>query len=273
MKKVFILTLLLLGIITFATAQRFISKLDWKNDLQQQNLKGRVKSTQIYSYEAIKNGKDIVKGKKSNNMVNDPFVSYNMFGNMVLECNGGNIDVCSSETTYEYNALNKKIRISYYGGKQIMELHYNDTGHIAGRTVYKGENDTIKSYFVINIKGNVLEEIFYKNDGTGGKQTFKYDKNDYLSELNRFLDDKHTKITYLNDKNGLVLEKTLYHNGVKEDKITYKYDKNGNVIEETSNQAKYKYQYKYDENGNWTERIWLTNGNPYEFDERIIEYY
>lgn len=64
MKKVFILTLLLLGIITFATAQRFISKLDWKNDLQQQNLKGRVKSTQIYSYEAIKNGKDIVKGKK-----------------------------------------------------------------------------------------------------------------------------------------------------------------------------------------------------------------
>lgn len=211
-----------------------------KNDLQRENLKGKVKSVKQGFYEAFEKFGEIVKGEKT--LEQDGFnysISYNEEGHRVEEVwyNGGNRGV--------------KAKFMY---------KYNDSGLVEKADVVDGYTNELflQTTYKYDEKGNQIEENWYKsNDGS-----LVY------------------KILYKYDEKGNQIEKNEYNSdGSLDGKITYEYDSNNNLIQQRKYNSKgklwkeYTYTYEFDTKKNWIKRIEYENNYPKYIFEREIEYY
>ena len=259
MKKIILATL---SVLCLVSCNQLEKKTEKKNDLTEENLKGKVKSIKETPYDAIEKFGQLEKGDVSYSVFfPSSFTIYNEKGNKI-EVNGYNPDgSLYSKTTYKYDEKGNKIEKNTYKydgslnykttykydekGNKIEKNNYYYSGRLDSKTTYKYDE-----------KGNNIEENIYYYDGYGYKTTYKYDEKGNKIEKN--IDGSVDRLGY---------------------KYTYKYDEKGNTIEQNiyyhgSRPAEnYSYKYEYDKNNNWTQEIEYFNTIPVYITERIIEYY
>ena len=162
-----------------------------KNDLTEENLKGKVKSIKETTYEAVDKFGQIEKGDilvDSSAVYTDDgrFKIYNEKGNKIEENYYNSNGRLYSKTTYKYDEKGNMIEDNFYD---------SDDGSLIYKNTYKYDK-----------KGNKIEEYHYDEDG---KFNYKY--------------------TYKYDEKGNIIEENHYDsNGRLDSKYTYEYDKNNN---------------------------------------------
>ena len=163
-----------------------------KNDLTEENLKGKVKSITENTYEAVDKFGQIEKGDvlvDSSAVYTDDgrFKIYNEKGNKIEENYYNSNGSLIYKNTYKYDEK----------GNKIEENYYNSNGRLYSKTTYKYDE-----------KGNKIEEYHYDEDGKFNyKYTYKYDEKGNKIEENWY------------DSDGSLYEKHTYK---------YEYDKNNN---------------------------------------------
>ena len=162
-----------------------------KNDLTEENLKGKVKSITENTYEAVNKFGQIEKGDvlvDSSAVYTDDgrFKIYNEKGNKIEENYYNSNGSLIYKNTYKYDEK----------GNKIEENYYNSNGRLYSKTTYKYDE-----------KGNMIEDNFYDSDDGSliYKNTYKYDEKGNIIEENHY------------DSNGRL-----------DSKYTYEYDKNNN---------------------------------------------
>jgi hypothetical protein len=184
-----------------------------KIDLQDMNLKGKVKQLQENTYRAVEKNGEIQKGDINSSIT----YIFNDQGNKM------------EENVYYKGTLYKKITYKYDDtGKMIEENWYNPNG---SKITYNCKYDA---------KGNKIELHVYSTDGNlDMKQTYKYDTKGNKIEMNVYIGDNgslDSKYTYKYDDKGDKMEENEYRkDGSLDYKCTYKheYDKNLNWIKQT----------------------------------------
>lgn len=208
-----------------------------KNDLQRQNLKGKVKSVKQFSYEVVEKFGEITKGINIGWSEDDNSLSlYDDKGNLI------------EENLYNYDRI---LLLKY-------KNQYDDKGNLIEGNWYNPDGTLgFKSKYQYNDKGNKIEENWYDSDGKLiGKVKVQYDEKGNVIEETRYNSNGKlsSKSKYLYDDEGNKIEENWYNaDGILG--------------------SKYKYQYKYDQQGNWTEQIEYENDIPQKIKERTIEYY
>lgn len=271
-----------------------------KSDLEQRNLKGKVKTITEINYK--------VSGKyKTTILFNEEgFISqqatYNPDGSLIRKW------------VNEYDAQNRQLSRHCYvlddSLSYILRYHYNDHGKLAltqvlapdgtpitqYTTQYDERQNVIKEialaedaafkYLVLhkyNDQNKVAEEIYIDSvRNTTYKQIYGYNSELLINEISlKSPDDsliKRTKYSYLADKK---LDKAYNYNarGQLVSVKSYTYDKLSNVIEimeiftEDKTHSNQTFQYSYDQQDNWTFLYESLNHEPGNIITRDIEYY
>ena len=184
MKKIILAILSVLCLVSCNQSEK-------KNDLTEENLKGKVKSITENTYEAVDKFGQIEKGDilvDSSAVYTDDgrFKIYNEKGNKIEENYYNSNGRLYSKTTYKYDEKGNMIEDNFYD---------SDDGSLIYKNTYKYDE-----------KGNKIEEYHYDEDG---KFNYKY--------------------TYKYDEKGNIIEENHYDsNGRLDSKYTYEYDKNNN---------------------------------------------
>ena len=184
MKKIILAILSVLCLVSCNQSEK-------KNDLTEENLKGKVKSITENTYEAVEKFGQIEKGDvlvDSSAVYTDDgrFKIYNEKGNKIEENYYNSNGRLYSKTTYKYDEKGNMIEDNFYD---------SDDGSLIYKNTYKYDE-----------KGNIIEEYHYDEDG---KFNYKY--------------------TYKYDEKGNIIEENHYDsNGRLDSKYTYEYDKNNN---------------------------------------------
>lgn len=267
MIKISLILILILTISCKSINQNF--KND-KNDLQNLDLKGHVKSCHETIYEAVEELGKILKGEKKNgNELTDIFYSFNKKGYLTESRKfdySGNI--CWIETysyykndlkvmynlldgqnkiylsfTYKYDPsgqLIEEVRQDYFqNSKYKINYKYNPNGKLVEESWYYDKADSInfKVNYTYDDNGNLIEEKKTHQDGRifDYYNTYRYDKSNNEIEHNVFKPDGRLdyRTTYTYNRSSIVLEKMMYNSeGKLTDKSIFSYKKNGKIIEE-----------------------------------------
>lgn len=200
MKKIILIILSVLCLVSCNQSEK-------KNDLTEENLKGKVKSIKETTYEAIEKFGQIEKGD----------VSYYAYAVTIYNEKGDRIE----ENHYNSDgSLDYKVTYKYdENGNKIEGNIYFSNGKLDKKVTYKYDE-----------KGNIIELNGYNSDGSLlYKYTYKYDKKENIIEKNRYnsngsLDEKYT-YKYEYDKNNNWIQQVVYENnkpiGIKERIIEY----------------------------------------------------
>ena len=234
MKKIILATL---SVLCLVSCNQLEKKTEKKNDLTEENLKGKVKSIKETPYDAIEKFGQLEKGDVSYSVFfPSSFTIYNEKGNKI-EVNGYNPDgSLYSKTTYKYDEK----------GNKIEQNKYNSNGSLDYKSTYKYDE-----------KGSNIEENRYNSDGSLiVKYTYKYDEKGNIIEVNG------------NHPDGSFLSKSTF----KYDKKGNKIEENINYATDWLD-SKSTYKYEYDKNNNWIQQVEYKNNKPIQITERIIEYY
>lgn len=232
------------------------------NDLSEFKLKGKIKTIQEISYEALENNGRIEAGKRAK-------PAWKKDTQRVFDKKG----FLTEEIIYKTDG---DIR-----SKSIIEHKKNEISE----TNYTAFEEVIYTQSArLNEVGKVIENVRYNADGEEViKRIYLYDeKLNLIEELQYFNQSKTPSVTnkYVYDEKGNKIEEYMYNPlGVLIAKWHSDYDENGSLIEENyffsdgSLSAQDVYSYKLDEKGNWIQQITLTNGKPRYIVLRNIEYY
>ncbi|MFJ1383243.1 RHS repeat domain-containing protein [Capnocytophaga canimorsus] len=274
--------------------------METKTDLEQDNLKGRVKrvigyeienydpksnSPQKIRYECIYNpqGRAIEKifYEEDGNILNKQTCKYDEQGNKIEEISDNNI--FSMKSIRKYNEKEELIEYIEYGYEDETvsrkeKLIYYEEGERGNRVKtiwyeYKfGKTFNVERYY--NEHEKLIEAIYYKEGNIYRKETWKYD--DKGNEIENICYDKNGKIglktTLKYDDKGNEIEYIMYYeNGKIDFKITSKYDDKGNKIERIGHNSKRgflgKNTWEYDNQGNLTEEIDYNRNGKIDFKE------
>lgn len=256
-----------------------------KNDVQEQNLHGKVKTIRETRFEPIVKGEKIQKGKQAiceDHIVSQPYFEFDQHGYITHHIEyGPKNEVISKETyvvvnpgktrkankfnakgelistsQYEYNALNELVTTTEFdaSGNKVSELTYT----------YNDEKQMIKQVSIhFPTDHHSLYTAKYEN-GLLTEETM--DGYVYMHIKNKF------------DAKGNITE-SLYYNAA--DSLEYtiykKYDDKANMTEYRFENGDVplteSYQYEYDKHGNWTRRIIFEEQKPQCIIERKITYY
>ena len=233
MKKII---LVILSVLCLASYGQLEKKSEKKNDLTEENLKGKVKSIKENTYEAVEKFGQIEKGDALYDDDAFPFTIYNEKGNKIEENHYYSDGSLLDKYTYKYDENGNKIEVNNY---------YSD-GRLILKITYKYDEN-----------GNNIEECYHYEDGIlSEKHTYKYDENGNIIERNdyNFSSSLDKKYTYKYDEKGNIIEINNYNSDGRLD-------------------SKYTYKYKYDKNNNWIQQVEYKNNKPIQIRERIIEYY
>ena len=262
------------------------------NDLEESEIKGKVKSITAYKESKVLFGDT----SKSSRILKDVLL-FNRFGNLSESYRyytDGSID---SKTNYKHdNKGNKSEGSGFTGdgsldfkttfkydkkGNKIEESRYNSDGSLSQKEIYKYDKD-----------GNKIEWIWFIVDGNlkdpHYKTLYKYNEYGHLVKENiiafshklvgMYPQDMNSYILYEYDRKGNKVEKNEHnYDGSLLMQLTYKYDKYGNMIEKDGvknlDRSVGKFVYKHDKIGNVIKKISYTNGIPKSITEYEYEYY
>jgi len=281
--------LILLLFIPLVFGCDIVKKLeDKKNDLDEFNLNGKVKSLKETTYSAVEKFGEPVKDElvqaehdtlteryfNKDGFMTERNLYYYYFGEL------------RSVNKYKYDEFGNKIELNTYdkGGELLSKskYEYNDDGNLNEESYYDEDGELM--YEIISMyddKGNKIEDITWDKDGQIQLGTeYKYDddgnmieKNNYYRRLAPPRLSSNYKFEY--DDKGNQIELAVYYKNHPEDNIfqKFRYDDKGNRIEKNSynlvGELEEKKKYKYDDAGN------LIESNSYDKDgqsRRVTEY-
>jgi hypothetical protein len=286
MKNLLFLTCLLLLCLTLGFRA---FELD-KNDLANQNLKGKVKKVVTYNKEYGGDGASLSRW----------VFHYNIQGNT---SEFAIYDITKVEKLfigwrYTYDSQGREVSVSNELGEVMSTCVYgyniknNLTKKIYSRpekhpTIYivYNQRNTPDSTFSYDIAGQFMQSSLYDYDAVGNLIAQSSYKSNSVPD---------SKTVYKYDSNHQKIQETRYTSKGKESWTTFKYDDKGNVIMEvdsnvmrtgsgariipvhnvslTGNTRTFIY-YNFDKAGNWLEKKELINDVLYRTNKREIEYY
>lgn len=252
------------------------------SDLNQENLKGKIKTLQELYFEVehiYKEVQDeegypdikIVDYKKGKAKGTDEYIGYKNFYNrkgFKTENYQYYYGELSGKTKYILNEDNQKVETIDY--RFVNNEFLERKKHYSNEYIYKKNQIIEKSTFIetgkpysisiynYNTFGKLVSfKTEYFNTGQKINQGYIYDSNNFLIDIVVLPNKKtNSEPTFINDINGNPsIEKS------------YKYFK-----KELRKIIK-KHKYKYDEKGNWTEKVTYINDMAEIITERNIEYY
>lgn len=271
MKSIFYV--LLLGVVGCAKPS-----LVKNNDLEKENLKGKVKST--YTEECTvkeKNGHLYFQG----NILNKEINFYNAYGMNTYTCNAKPWDKKESKSEYTFDNQNRiKEQIDVFSNFTPVKMDFYYTKNCVS-VLLKLDDDKLvrKTIQLFNRNRLVRTNFFLQN-----KKTKKFYLNSYTTFLyNRFKQDSVvTDYLFSKKKNEYVINqqnKYLYdqktHNLVKHENyfLWYHHVDPANAYFKQRKIYTFKnYHYKYDKYRNWIEKIVQENGVLKGY-KRKINYY
>lgn len=174
MKKII---LAILSVLCLASYGQLEKKSEKKNDLTEENLKGKVKSIKENTYEAVEKFGQIEKGDALYDDDAFPFTIYNEKGNKIEENHYDSDGSLDKKYTYKYDKNNNLIE----------ENHYYSDGILYSKNTYKYDEN-----------GNKIEENWYNSDGSlYEKHTYKYeyDKNNNWTQRIKYKNTIPHRIT------------------------------------------------------------------------------
>lgn len=280
-----------------------------KNTLQENNLKGRVKTTEEIEYGTIDATGNI---EKDADFSGKTITTYNRYGNIreqkVVDSKG----IMGFKTVYKYEDNLKTKELSYNSKNKITERWmavYNNKREIKeAYRVFEGRNIE-KRMNTYDNKGKLLEEKWYLNNQITHKkihtylddnktveiktldpldsiiaiEMLKYNSQGSLLEESKYnlKDSLHGKtICLYNENKQLIKEITYNSNDIIENKTVYVYDEKGNVLEEiwynhnNEKTSHIKNEYTFDKQGNWIKKIEYDSEIKFgAVFKRIINYY
>lgn len=268
-----------------------------KNDLQKQELKGKVKSVVQKVYTGSEKFGEVEKDS----------VFCDIFS---TDCNKSYYNEFGNKTIVEYDShilLGKGV-FTYDNQQFLIESkNFDREGKLFQKDVYKNNengkpfemnsyiNDTLfhKVITKYDSKHNVIERCTYRENGNLEKEEkYKYNENGDLIEKIitnsdigfEYIDGKLSKAplseryTYTYDDKGNQIEEQLISNKSNARGV-YEYDSEGNKIKSTyfddSGNMLFItiFSYTYDEHKNWIKQVKYKNNKVEYIIERIIEYY
>lgn len=259
------------------------------NDLENDNLKGKVKTLTERNYMAIQEFDSVSKG--------DPYIldrdgwdtrrCYNEKGYMtefVQLAIGGDDTITITSMVYD----------TIYPTQRALEITADEKGEpmrfkaITYNTAGKPDTVTItdaygrmKQRVITKYARGMQEQYYYDSEGRLGLKELTVMDDDYPMQVESY--DKEGALQrkcYNFWKKGL-RDSTLFidNEGNIMVQVGFEYDKNGNItkqygVDENGDALKVEtYEYKYDEKGNWVSRIYRVDNKPFSVVERTIEYY
>ena len=173
------------------------SNSKYENDVTRLNLKGKVKSINEFSYEAIEKFGNIKRGKRKRKLSwdLDEYIIFDNKGNKIEENKYSSDGNLKYKYTYKYDNKGNKIEVNYYNsdgsleskqlykydnnGNEIEADYYNPVGSLADKWTYK-----------YNEKGNIIEVNNYNSAGSLiGNAIHKYDEKGKRIEANLYISD------------------------------------------------------------------------------------
>lgn len=264
----------------------FLADGQQKNDLQQQNLKGNVKSV-----------KYIIIQDSTINELTLPYIDrqffYNQQGNIIEE----SLDNDARKVSYTYHKNSRKRKEAYLQHKnepphKKYTFQYDHMGNEITREEYDifDKKPLTKRTFTYDNQGNVIEESLYYCYQYEEPVTMKivtekstpshlHHKNDNKQITPNYLCDKiGRKTEYRYNEKNLIIEEFSYSNDNNIQKWNYNYDEEGNTQEIISyldnvKTSHFSYSYEFDSYRNWNKRMVYENRRVISVTERIIEYY
>ena len=179
-------------------------------------------------------------------------------------------DDLSSRSTTRYDSRKRKVeQLSFDGnGKQRSKFvfQYDNRGRQIAFEVQPDGKRVRSSVATLDRRGNELERVEYNSNGTReSRYVFRYDnRGNLLSETHYYTSNgksSSSRSTYVYDRNGYVLEYSLYFDEVLEKQTTFKRDARGNPIEivETDGKRqvveKQTWSYEFNSDGDVTRAI------------------
>lgn len=268
-----------------------------ENDLEKENLKGKVKSVKSeYYYATEKFGEAVKVGKvKPKILYGHPFYNSYQEKYEIFDRNGFLSEKYSYDTlgkiksrmivkrtdhpkvyedfTYSYD---DGVESLSSGGTSVYDVLKNiqiETTIISGDTIWV---DIYKFD-----KGRMVEHNNYSKDGSRNwKSTYEYKNIGRLivEDSQDEYEDIRTKTTL--DKNGKpILIESSDFSGEFKSKKKYEYNEYGDVISfksYTKNghvESHDTYSYIYDDKGNWIQKTKFKDGKPAYITERVIKYF
>ncbi|MFJ1352173.1 RHS repeat protein [Capnocytophaga canimorsus] len=273
MKKIITLALIFLNGMLLAQQYRplseqknglILSKLDWQNDLQSENLKGKIKSIETYFYNEgslSPQGKEFMKQEKRF----FELFNYNPHGNLTEHHPPHD----SIPVVWKYNPNHQPIAVS---SRWVNIQYFYENGLLVG-AVLKTENTVTESKITLNEKGNVIKQTLSRKKISVGEHNLEYDENGYLSKIQEVSPLGILDILYTNDSLGRVLKETILENDAVVKTKTMQYNPNGDLIQEIDGAYTKTFSYEYDNQGNWMLRYEYINDKRTGITERVITYY
>ena len=253
-------------------------------------LKGKVKTQRAIPYEAVIQGKSVVKGA-----VDFDLDTVNKIANLDNLQKEFNAKGYLSQTRFFYKNGDLYSRMEYYYNPQgqLFETRYNSDktlyayspeGYLIKDATYS-PGGFLKSHYTyqVNAEGQILKEETYRANELESAVTYTYNKQGDPVEM-RYYDAQNNLLQIV--KNKLNKQHQLVSNQVydKDNNLvsttTKKYNAKGDCVKlqaETKLPKKQKniatYEYKYDAQGNWISKTTFINGEPRQIIERTFTYY
>ena len=210
------------------------------NDLQDYNLRGKVKSVRETSYKAFDKFGEIQKGDITDeyNLFNNYYALYNTKGNLLTEIEykiDGSIDYKSTYLYDKNDRVSEIIGINNDGSQDKWVSKYDESGYLVEDNWYEDDGGLYLKYLYANDnKGNALSQSCYSDDGTmKSKYIHKYDLEDNLTERKEYnsLGQIILEQKYVYDETGNRIE-SIYKRSNYYNMSLSSYDTKNNVIEE-----------------------------------------
>lgn len=301
MKKI---TIIIFSLILFSSCNKIVIK----NDLEIDNLKGKVKSIkeEVY-YSGVKNENSPIKTiynlegymtyRENKDVSNGTFkVHYERDNsNKIIEEKGVFVkpdghkgDMWNKK--YIYNDKNQLVEKLYYLNGKIFEFEeskYDEKGNVISITTTNsnggGQSFSVFYKYKYDNKHNIVEKIEdHPDSNTYNKNIFDYDDNGKLiynyHELGKKGEDMvvGSTWTYKYDDNGNKIEDSYFYKRKLDFIIKYIYDERNNLI--LIKEMKHEFirsvtTYEFDKNENWIKEIRVNSEGERNITKRIIEYY
>lgn len=247
------------------------------NDLEKENLKGKVKSTYIEErFIKKKHGIYLFHGKIVNKVVN----CFNERGMRTYSCSSAPGDKTECRFEYEFDEQNRvkkqteymsdfsPIEMDFYYSNKCTSAILKIDGELVGKTIQLFDKNLLvrTNHFNLDTKSRKYQ--------LGSYTTFSYYNNNQDSIITylKFSKKRNTYIKYMQDKywydskdSHLSKHENYY--------LWYHHEDPANIEKRDRSYYIYKdYQYKYDRQGNWIEKIVQENGVLKGY-KRKINYY
>ncbi|MDF1673197.1 MAG: hypothetical protein P1U41_06805 [Vicingaceae bacterium] len=255
MKRLLIISVSLLTIISCGEINSF-SESDYSNtDWRRLKLKGKVKAIKEIKFIAVGSFSEIVNGERVKHIYNKEFL-FNLDG-FKIEQN----DYIPDGT------LANRIMYLYQNNQLVEYNEYDSQGLLFGTGKYEIGED-----------GNPKRLNYKTSDGRyNWSETYKYDDDNNIIEVDHFRTENSldSKEIYTFNDDGFLSASELLRDGELVSKNSFTTDKDGSRTEMIygADSSKYTYIYNYDSKGNWVKKIVFKNDSPSGVLIREIEYF